>query len=184
MQYTIETATPGDYPAIDKVIARSYSKGDENRDGDEVSMVHRLRGFSKYRSDFEVVVKTTDGEILGHAMMIEVVIGDNSKELPITSIVELSVDPDYQRQGIGQQILLEIEARARLAGYRAMSAVDFSNFFTENGYIFADNFNVHSTLSIDLNANLMKLLYDGALYNRGGKVYYPEEFFGVRHLEV
>ncbi|GAY72116.1 GNAT family N-acetyltransferase [Lentilactobacillus kosonis] len=184
LQYTIETAVPGDHHRIDEVIAKSYGNGSENHDGDEVAMVNRLRGFSKYRDDFEVVVKTTGGDILGHAMMIEVMVGDNAKPFSIASIVELSVVPEYQGHGIGQQILMEIEARARLAGYRAMSAVDFSEFFTQNGYIFADNFNIHSTLPINLNANLIKLLYDGALYNKGGKVYYPLEFFKERQLEV
>jgi len=184
LQYTIETAVPNDHHKIDEVITKGYGNGSENHDGDEIAMVNRLREYSKYRDDFEIVVKTTSGDILGHAMMIEVTVGDNTKPFGITSIVELSVVPEYQGQGIGQQVLMEMESRARLAGYGAMSAVDFSDFFTENGYIFADNFNIHSTLPINLNANLIKLLRDGALYNKGGKVYYPLEFFKERQLEV
>ncbi len=28
-----------------------------------------------------------------------------------------------------------------------------------------------------MNANLIKPLTDGSLFNKGGKIYYPEEFF-------
>ncbi|WP_283679430.1 GNAT family N-acetyltransferase [Lentilactobacillus sp. Marseille-Q4993] len=184
MQFTVETIVPNEYSVVDEVVANSYSKSDENYDGDEVDMVHRIRQSSKYRDDFEVVAKDENGQILGHALMIEVIVGSNAKPFKIASIIELSVRKDFRKQGIGQRILAELEVRARMANYPAVNAVDFSNFFIENGYIFAEDFNLHATMAIKMKRNFIKLLQDGGLYNRGGKIYYPAEFYGVRKARV
>lgn len=184
MKFSVETIRQADYVPVNGVIADSYRNDAPNTDGDEVDMVNRLRSYSKYQPNFEVVAKDRQHQIVGHALMIPVTVRSPWHSFDVVSIVEISVGRDHQNQGIGQAMVTELETRAQLAGYLAVSAIDNSDFFFKNNYVPADNFDIFSTLSVDLNANMIKPLTDGSLFNKGGKIYYPEEFFGVRNTEV
>ncbi len=183
MKFSVETIQRKEYASARGIIAASYTNKEPNSDGDEVDMVDRLRLYKDYRSDFEVVAKDTDHHIIGHALMVPVTIRSTQHTHRIVSIVEVSVPADMRSNGIGQALVYELENRAHLAGYPAVSAVDATEFFYDLGYVAAENFNIFSTLPVDINANLIKPLSDGSLFNKSGKIYYPEEFFGVRESE-
>jgi predicted N-acetyltransferase YhbS len=180
VEFSVETIDRKDYAAVRTIIADSYENDGPNTDGDEIDMIDRLRESSGYNEKFEVVAKDRNGEIVGHVLMVPATVRSATVKFPIVSIVEIGVLHEDQNDGIGQEMVIELETRARLAGYRAVSAVDNSDFFFRNNYVPADNFNILPTVNVDFNANLIKPLFDGALYNKGGKIYYPEEYFGVR----
>lgn len=184
MNFSIETIESKDFPAVRGIIADSYKNDEPNTDGDEVDMIDRLRSYDQYNSDFEVVAKDHDHKVLGHSLMVPVRLRSQKRSLKIASIVEISVLQDYQNQGIGHALVKELETRAQLAGYPTVAAIDNTDFFYENNYVASENFNIYSTLPVDLGANLIKPLFDGSLFNRSGKIYYPEEFFGVRSSRV
>ncbi|GAF36658.1 GNAT family N-acetyltransferase [Lentilactobacillus farraginis] len=183
MKFSIETAQRDEYSDIRAIIAESYTNQETNTDGDEVDMVDRLRSYSDYQSEFEVVAKSHDHQVIGHALMIPVTIRSLHHHHRIVSIVEVSVPKQYRDKGVGQALVYELENRAQLAGYPAVSAIDNTDFFYELGYVAAENFNIFSTMPVAVNANLIKPLTDGGLFKRSGKIYYPEEFYGVRRSE-
>ncbi len=162
------------------VSSQTVKNDGPNTDGDEVDMVDRLRSGEGYQSQFEVVAKDDNHQVIGHALMVPATVRSATHKFPIVSIVEIGVLSKYRNHGVGQEMVIELETRARLAGYRAVSAIDNSDFFFKNNYVPADNFDILPTVNVDFNANLIKPLFDGALFQKGGKIYYPEEFFGVR----
>ncbi|MCT2882072.1 GNAT family N-acetyltransferase [Lentilactobacillus buchneri] len=180
MKFSVETIDRKDYAAVRGIIADSYQNDGLNTDGDEVDMVDRLRDSESYHDQFEVVAKDHDHRVVGHALMVPAEVRSATGKFPIVSIVEIGVLHGYRNDGIGQEMVIELETRARLAGYHAVSAIDHSDFFFKNNYVPADNFNILPTVAVDFNDNLIKPLFDGALYQKGGKIYYPEEFFGIR----
>ncbi|GAD16351.1 N-acetyltransferase [Lentilactobacillus otakiensis] len=180
MKFSVETIDRKDYAAVRGIIADSYKNDGPNTDGDEVDMVDRLRSSDGYNEQFEVVAKDSDHRVIGHALMVPATVRSATVKFPIVSIVEIGVLQGYRNDGVGQEMVIELETRARLAGYHAVSAIDNSDFFFKNNYVPADNFNILPTVNVDFNANLIKPLFDGALFHKGGKIYYPEEYFGVR----
>lgn len=180
MKFSVETIDRKDYAAVRGIIADSYKNDGPNTDGDEVDMVDRLRSGEGYQSQFEVVAKDDNHQVIGHALMVPATVRSATHKFPIVSIVEIGVLSKYRNHGVGQEMVIELETRARLADYRAVSAIDNSDFFFKNNYVPADNFDILPTVNVDFNANLIKPLFDGALFQKGGKIYYPEEFFGVR----
>ncbi|WP_243674114.1 GNAT family N-acetyltransferase [Lentilactobacillus kisonensis] len=142
MKFSVETINRNDYAAIRGIIADSYKNDAPNTDGDEVDMVDRLRSYTKYQSNFEIVAKGSDHRIVGHALMIPVQVSSSRHSFDVASIVEISVGSHYQNQGIGQAMVSELENRAQLAGYPAVSAIDNSDFFYKNNYVAADNFDI------------------------------------------
>ncbi|MGF2385547.1 GNAT family N-acetyltransferase [Lentilactobacillus otakiensis] len=180
MKFSVETIDRKDYAAVRGIIADSYKNDGPNTDGDEVDMVDRLRSSDGYNEQFEVVAKDSDHRVIGHALMVPATVRSATVKFPIVSIVEIGVLHGYRNDGVGQEMVIELETRARLAGYHAVSAIDNSDFFFKNNYVPADNFNILPTVNVDFNANLIKPLFDGALFHKGGKIYYPEEYFGVR----
>ncbi len=131
-------------------------------------MVDRLRFYDDFHENFEVVAKDHH-EIIGHALMIPVTIRSVNHRHKIVSIVEVAVPEKYRHQGVGQGLIYELESRAQLAGFEAVSAVDNTDFFYELGYVAAENFNIFSTMPVDISANLIKPLADGSCLTRAVK---------------
>ena len=167
---------PADYADVDKLVKASYQNS-----SDRAATINRLRQWENYNPQFELVAESTDdGHVIGHSLMIPVVV-KGTNEYPITSVVSISVAPEFQHHSVGQSILHELESRAQLAGYPAVNAIDSGDFFFNSGYVAGDNFNLLSTMPVDVYSNLIKQLRDGSLYHKGGKIYYPDEYFGVEH---
>ncbi len=184
MKSYVETVDPSDYAAIDKLIKESYASGDVNTDGDEADMVKRLREYSGYRDEYELVVKDSKGDLVGHALMIPVTVKGPKVKYSILSIVELSVEKNSRGKGYAQMLVSELQARASLAGYPAIDVLDGSDFFADRGYVSSQNFDIYSTLPVKMENNLIKPLQNGSLFGKGGKIYYPEEFFGTQRSVI
>lgn len=70
MKFSVETIDRKDYAAVRGIIADSYKNDGPNTDGDEVDMVDRLRSGEGYQSQFEVVAKDDNHQVIGHALMV------------------------------------------------------------------------------------------------------------------
>lgn len=177
MKFSIRTIVPTDFEVVNNLVTASYPKG-----ASRAAMIERLHQWDNYNPQFEVVAQSSDnGQVIGHSLMIPVQVSGMGNDYQIVSVISISVDPAYQHHAVGQGILHELESRAQLAGYPAVSAIDSGDFFFNSGYVAGENFNLLSTMPVDIYSNLVKQLRDGSLYNKGGKIYYPDEYFGIDH---
>ncbi|WP_172188413.1 GNAT family N-acetyltransferase [Lentilactobacillus kribbianus] len=181
MKFSIRVIHPNDYAAVHELVALSYGQNDQATD--RVATIERLRQWSDYNPRFEIVAEEVNtGRVIGHSQMVPVTVkGLTNQPFKLVSIISVSVLPEFQHHAIGQGLIKELESRAQLAGYPAVSAIDKGDFFYNDGYVAGENFNIQSTMPIDTYDNLIKPLFDGALFKKAGKIYYPDEFFGVKH---
>lgn len=111
MKFSVETIDRKDYAAVRGIIADSYKNDGPNTDGDEVDMVDRLRSGEGYQSQFEVVAKDDNHQVIGHALMVPATVRSATHKFPIVSIVEIGVLSKYRNHGVGQEMVIELETR-------------------------------------------------------------------------
>nr|WP_256527582.1 GNAT family N-acetyltransferase [Levilactobacillus brevis] len=88
------------------------------------------------------------------------------------------VAPDWQGQGVGSELLSELETRARMAGFAAVSVVGDMTYYGGRGYVMAEDFAIHNSLPVPMGSHLIKPLTAGALAHVGGMLEYPAPFLG------
>lgn len=176
LKISVETVQPEHYEPAKQVVKDAFS-GIKFTDGDEHNLIGRLRQLDDYQSNFEVVALNENSEVVGHGMLTQVEVRMNGHKETILALAPLAVHPDYQGQLIGSQIIEELEARATIQRFPAISILGDPTFYSRFGYVAADNFNILSTLPVELVNNMIKPLWDGSLAKVSGKIYYPNAFF-------
>lgn len=144
--------------------------------GDEVDLIHQLRTSYDYQPSFEMVVKPGHGELVGHGLLTPVTVRGNAHTTTILALAPLTVHPEWQGQGIGTQLMQELESRAQLAGFPAISVVGDSRYYGRHGYVMAEDFAIHNSLPVPMGNHLIKALHPGALAHVGGMLEYPAAF--------
>ena len=175
MSLSFETIQPADYEQVDQIVKSAFAASEES-DGDEVPLIHRLRATYDYQPSLEVVAKTDLTTVVGHGLLTPVTIRGSRHNTTIVALAPLAVAPAQQGQAIGSQLLSELETRARLAGFTAVSVVGDMNFYGGRGYVMAEDFSIHNSLPVPMGSNLIKPLTAGALAHVGGMIEYPASF--------
>ncbi|GAK47285.1 acetyltransferase [Secundilactobacillus oryzae JCM 18671] len=177
MEISVDTIQPEHFESAKQVVKAAFD-GAKYTDHDEHNLIGRVRSSENYRSNFEVVALDDDGQVIGYGMLTPVAVKMNGHKTTILALAPLAVHPDYQSQGVGSRIIDELESRATIERYPAISILGDPSYYSRFGYVAADNFNILSTLPVELLNNMIKPLWDGALANVAGKIYYPSAFFG------
>jgi putative acetyltransferase len=107
---TIRQEEASDRDAISAVVSRAFGSSDV------VQLVSAIRASSNYVPNWSLVRLTDDGRIVGHVMVSYATVRDATSERRIANLSPLSVDPDYQRRGIGASLVRAVASRVDDAG--------------------------------------------------------------------
>ena len=112
----IENESPKDYEAVEILTRRAFWNVNE-----EHYLAHILRSHEDFIPELDFVAKTADGNVVGNVMYTRAgLVGEKGQELSILTFGPLSVDPDYQRRGIGKSLLEHSFQKAAAMGYGAI----------------------------------------------------------------
>jgi ribosomal protein S18 acetylase RimI-like enzyme len=123
---TFRTATPADKPIVD-VLVKACGKFVRTYSG--------IRNLDELYRKGSVALAVSDGEIIGFAVAPDLV------KKPWTSIYEIGVHPDHQREGIGREFIAYLLKRSP---YRHLRLVcDARNtqglhFYADLGFVAID----------------------------------------------
>ncbi|UUV99502.1 GNAT family N-acetyltransferase [Vagococcus luciliae] len=96
-----------DYKLVEEVIIKAFEQSDHGHNG-EATLVETIRELPTYNQELEIVALIDNG-IVGHGVLSEAVVKNDINALKGLVLAPLSVVPDYQNQGIGSHVLLELE---------------------------------------------------------------------------
>ncbi|MFC5472283.1 GNAT family N-acetyltransferase [Cohnella suwonensis] len=83
---------------------------------DEATLVERIRNTPNFVPQLSIVAEL-DGEIVGHLLLSKAEVVDDNNLHEVIVLAPIAVKPDYQKQGIGKQLIYEGLNRCKELGF-------------------------------------------------------------------
>ncbi|MBO9600252.1 MAG: N-acetyltransferase [Cohnella sp.] len=128
MTILVRTETPADYAQVREANVRAFGGRD-----DEANLVERIRkseGFIPYLS----LVAETDGRVAGHLLLSKAAVVNEEDANDVIVLAPIAVLPEYQRQGIGSQLITEGLLRCKELGFGLVLLIGHPAYYPKFGF--------------------------------------------------
>lgn len=170
----IRTIQINDFPDVAVLIREAFTPTDFGY-GSEAELVKKIRLSKEYVPRLELVALEKE-QIVGYGLLSEVQIINNKQNLTGLVLAPLAIDPNYQKQGIGKQLMYELEAWAKQLGYPFISILGHPTYYSQFGYLPAQNYQVTAPFEVPAEAFMLKVLTSDCLKNIRGTLQYSSAF--------
>ena len=156
-----------DIPEIREVIIQAF--GQEQ----EASVVDKLR---ENCNSVLSLVAFTDGKVVGHILFSPAVIEGKHGKLVGTGLAPLAVLPEYQRKGIGTQLMHTAIARIKEGVCPYIIVIGHPEYYPRFGFEPADRFGISIEGDVPDEAFMILILDKKAMNGITGVARYREEW--------
>jgi putative acetyltransferase len=137
----------------------------------EARLVDALRG----SADSISLVATVDDRVIGHILFTPVSI-EPSSSARFAGLAPMSVRPEYQRMGVGGQLVRAGLEACRRGGYSAVVLVGHPEYYPRFGFVPADTKGLECEFPVPREAFMVIELEAGIVTGLAGLVRYRPEF--------
>jgi putative acetyltransferase len=166
---TIRSEATTDYTAITRVNNLAFGRPNEGQ------LVVNLRELSEFDPRLSIVGEL-DGEIIGHVLLFPINIQDEDASYSSLSLGPIAVLPDYQKRGIGGQLIKNGHRVALELGHQSVILIGHPSYYPRFGYKIAKIWGLTNPWGIDSKAFMAIELVEGALDGIAGLAVYPKAF--------
>ena len=166
----IRQEATSDYEAVYQLIKEAFASA-EHSDGTEQDLVEALRKNKDAFIPELSLVAEENGVIKGHILFTKMKVGSDS----VLALAPLSVKPEYQRQGIGMELIRQGHCIAAKLGYSYVIVLGSEIYYPKAGYRPAQEFSIEIPKGIPAENYMAVQLHDDAK-PICGKVTYAQEF--------
>lgn len=170
----LRTIHPTDYEAVARLIREAFMPTEFGY-GNEAELVEKIRQSKEYLPDLELVA-ILDDTIVGYGLLSEVQIVNEQETTTGLVLAPLATAPNHQKQGVGKQLMLTLEARAKQLGYPFISILGHPEYYAKFGYTPATDFNVTAPFDVPVESFMLKPLFSNALDDIHGTIQYSAAF--------
>jgi len=167
---TVRPEAPGDTAAIYAVNALAFGQPQE---ADLVDALRRHGGLTIS------LVAVQDGDIVGHIAFSPVTITSDTGTIDAIGLAPLAVLPEYQRRGIGSQLVEAGLHACRNTPYGVVIVLGHPHYYPRFGFIPAKRHEIVWEHDVSDEAFLVQEIQAGALAQTCGVVKYRPEFDAV-----
>ncbi len=171
-QVTIRGETPGDYEPIAVVNRRAFDQEEEGL------LIEKIRGMDGFDPSLSLLAEI-EGDVVGHILFSPIHIETESGNVPALALAPMAVLPEYQKRGIGSQLVRAGLDVSRQAGHAIVVVLGHPDYYPRFGFQRASQFGVRSPFDVPDDAFMVQGLIPKALDAVTGVVRYPSAFDGV-----
>lgn len=197
---TVRPEEEKDHRKVEEITRAAFNYPDRITRGQigcpyEHWMVHELRRRDGI-PELSLVAQLKDGTIAGHIICSKAVVRTENRELPVLNFGPLSVQPEYQRQGIGKALIRAMIEKAKKLDYGAILFFGRPEYYPQFGFkeaaIYgvsdAEGYNYPAFMAMELKSGYLKNAYGGRFFesdiyndelNRGTVIEFDRDF--LRH---
>ena len=165
----IRGETAADYEAIFSINSRAFKSDGEARLVDTL----REQGFFDPRLS---LVAESDGHLVGHILFTPVEIVNEAETKKALGLGPMAVLPDFQRQGVGSELIKEGLAACLRCRYRVVFVLGNPQFYSRFGFLPASLKGCKSTFPVPDEVFMMQELTPSGCEGVTGTVKYHHEF--------
>lgn len=144
----------------------------------EAAIVAAIRNSTNFIPELSLVAEM-ERQIVGHILFSRVTIATETGRVPALALAPLAVQPQYQRRGIGTQLVQMGLARSQALGEGLVLVVGNPPFYQRFGFQPALPLGLRPSLPVPEFAFLVGELQPEALRGLRGTVQYPAYFAAV-----
>lgn len=158
-----------DYEEVYNVIKTAFETA-EHADGNEHELVVALRKSDSFIPELSLVA-VKDNKIVGYILFTKIKIGEYEE----LALAPLGVLPEYQKQGIGSELIKEGHKLAKVLGYHYSVVLGSDKYYTKFGYIPASKYGIKAPFEVP-DENFMAIKLNDTDTEVIGIVKYAKEF--------
>ncbi len=171
----IRQEVPSDYDAVIALTAKAFETMPFS-EGDEDKLVDRLRKAPTFIPELSLVAEL-DNQLVGHILFTPMVIDNGQQQFKSLVLGPVSVLPEFQKQGIGGQLIVAGHQKARDLGFQSVILIGHPEYYPRFGYKKASTWGIKTLIPLPSDDVFMAVeLTENALSGVSGMVVFPPEF--------
>ncbi len=165
----IRQETISDRDAVHEVNRLAFGRDDE------ASLVEALRRSDAFIPELSLVAEK-EGRVVGHILFSRITVEAPTRVVTALSLAPMAVLPEFQRQGIGSDLVRDGLERSKAAGHEIVIVLGHPDYYPRFGFSPARAMGVECPFPAPDEAFMAIELVPGALDAVEGTVKYPPEF--------
>lgn len=171
----IRQETPDDYARVIELTEKAFETM-EFSDQKEGQLVEKLRKAPTFIPELSLVAEL-DNQLIGHILFTPLVIDNGQQKFQSLVLGPVSVLPEFQKQGIGEQLIVAGHQKARDLGFQSVILIGHPEYYPRFGYKTASGFGLKVSMDLPSEDVFMAVeLTENALSDVSGMVVFPPEF--------
>jgi len=167
MLISIRSETPQDAAAVRNVNEQAFGQAQEAR------LVEQLHANGAVLLSLVAIV---DDQVVGHILYSPACVGEESVEIRGAGLAPLAVLPQFQRCGVGSELVDEGSRRMRQSGYPFIVVLGHPEYYPRFGFVPASRYGLRCQWDVPDEAFMVLALDEPALRTVTGLVRYRKEF--------
>lgn len=172
---TIRQETPDDCARVVELTAKAFKTmpfSDDNED----KLVENLHKANTFIPELSLIAEL-DGQLVGHILFTPMQIKSEQEIFESLVLGPVSVLPEFQKQGIGGQLITVGHQIARKMGFNSVILIGHPEYYPRFGYKPASTWGIKTMIPLPSDDVFMAVeLTEGALTGVSGMVVFPPEF--------
>ena len=169
MNIKVRQETDQDYGRITDVNDLGFGQKNEGQ------LISGLRKTKKFIPELSLVAEI-EGRIVGHILFYPIVIKSDDQLFPTISLAPMAVLPEYQKKGIGSQLVKEGLKRVRSLGFKSVIVLGHAAYYPRFGFEPASRWGIRPPFEVPDDVFMALELVKDGLKDIQGTVEYPPEF--------
>ncbi|MCD8486573.1 MAG: N-acetyltransferase [Desertifilum sp.] len=168
----VQAETPDDLSAIRQVISDAFCQPQE------ANLVETIRHSDNFIPALSLVAKQ-EGRVVGYLLFSAIAIVAETQVYRALALAPLTVQPKWQKQGIGTRLLQYGLERCQNFDYPVVIVLGHPEFYSRFGFQTASQFKIYPPFEVPDEAFRVRENQPGSLHFICGKVQYPRYFEDV-----
>ncbi len=175
MELIIRQELTDDYHETEEVVRKAFLN-EPFSDKSEHKLVNRIRRSGAFIPALSIVAEKNQ-EIVGHVLLSKITIVNDENKVKSLALAPVSVEPGYQKKGIGHMLISYALKKATDLGYHSVIVLGHKDYYPKFGFKPAHLWNITAPFEVPSDAFMALELTVSALENVQGVVAYSKAFF-------
>ncbi|MEH6938004.1 N-acetyltransferase [Bacillus sp. JJ664] len=175
MDFIIRQEHTNDYLETEDVVRKAFLN-ETFSDKTEHKLVSRIRRSDAFIPALSLVAEKNQ-EIVGHVLLSKITIVNDENIVNSLALAPVSVDPKYQKKGIGHKLISNVLKKAVDLGYESVIVLGHKDYYPKFGFKPAHLWNINAPFEVPSDVFMILELTESALEKVQGVVVYSKAFF-------